>query len=187
MVNKPIFAISPNYNNLDFPNGMTIEDKINVFADRLDGWQIGIAKKIIQHEIQHSDFALLHIVFSYFEMIGKYKSGYTGKCRSRINFKIGVRDTYPDIGKEEEGFLDNLYESVRNGLYHFGITNKNVVLRCDFAGSIRFNRVSKILEICASHLVNDLDIRSNKYILDLRDPQNKEIRKNFELRFDHEI
>jgi hypothetical protein len=64
MEKLPVFAISPKYTTLDFPNGMTLENKIDVFADRIAGWQIGIAKKIIQHEIQHSGFALLQIVFS---------------------------------------------------------------------------------------------------------------------------
>jgi len=77
MNKTPVFAISPKYTTLDFPNGMTIENKIDIFADRINGWQIGIAQKIIQHQIQHSGFALLHIVFSYFEMIGKYLSGFS--------------------------------------------------------------------------------------------------------------
>lgn len=180
----PVIAISPNYNTLDFPDGMTLEDKINVFADRIYGWQIGIAKKIIQHEIQHRGFALLHIVFSYFEMLGKYLSGYVGDDRSRSNFKIGVKATFPEIGPEEEKFLNTLFESVRCGLYHLGITKINVMLRCDIPGSIGFNSEKNILLICPDHLVEDLDIRFQTYVADLRNPKNIELRKNFESRFD---
>src|SRR4030066_58880 len=106
MSNTPIFAISPKYTTLDFPDGMTLENKIDVFEDRIEGWQIGIAKKIIQHEIQHSGFALLHIVFSYFEMLGKYLSGYIGEYESKANFHRGVKATFPEIGPEEEEFLN---------------------------------------------------------------------------------
>jgi hypothetical protein len=165
---------------------MTLENKIDVFADRIDGWQIGIAKQIIQHKIQHSDFALLHIVFSYFEMIGIYLSGYMGNNASRSNFKKGVKATFPEIGPEEERFLNTLYDSVRNGLYHLGMTKINVMLRCDIHGSIGFNSERNILVICADHLVMDLDISFNKYVTELRNPKNIELRKNFELRFDHD-
>jgi hypothetical protein len=182
----PVFAISPKYNTLDFPNGMTLENKIDVFADRIDGWQIGIAKKIIQHEIQHSGFALLHIVISYFEMIGKYLSGYVGDRGSRSNFKKGVKATFPEIGPEEEVFLNSLYQSVRNGLYHLGMTKINVMLRCDIPGSIGFNSERKILVLSPDRLVEDLDIRFRNYVTELRNPENKEMRKNFESRFDYD-
>jgi len=107
MDKPPVYAISPKFTTLDFPDfpdGMTLENKIDVFEDRIDGWQIGIAKKIIQHEIQHSDYALLHIVFSYFEMIGRYISGSIGDNRPSPNFKKGVKATFPEIGPNEKNF-----------------------------------------------------------------------------------
>ena len=184
MNKTPVFAISPKYTTLDFPNGMTIENKIDIFADRINGWQIGIAQKIIQHQIQHSGFALLHIVFSYFEMIGKYLSGYIGDRGSRSNFKIGVKATFTEIGPEEEILLNTLYLSVRNGLYHLGMTKINVMLRCDIPGSIGFNSEKNILAICPDRLVEDLDIKFRNYVSELRNPKNIDLRKNFELRFD---
>jgi len=186
MNKMPVFAISPKYTTLDFPDGMTLENKIDIFADRINGWQIGIAKEIIQHKIQHSGFALLQIVFSYFEMLGKYLSGSIGDSKSRANFHRGIKATFPEIGSEEEIFLNTLYKSVRNGLYHLGMTKINVVLRCDIPGSIGFNSERMILAICPDRLVEDLDIRFQSYITELRDPKNIELRKNFELRFDYD-
>jgi hypothetical protein len=186
MNQNPVFAISPHYTTLDFSGELTLENKIDIFVDRIDGWQLGIAKKIIQHEIQHSGFALLHIVFSYFEMIGKYSSGYIGNEASRSNFKKGVRLTFPEIEAEEEKFLNILYKSVRNGLYHLGMTKINVVLRCDIPGSFGFNSEKSLLIICPDRLVQDLDIRFHTYAAELRNPQNVELRKNFEARFDYD-
>lgn len=187
MMNQPlVFAISPHYTTLDFPNGLTLENKIDVFVDRISGWQIGIAKEIIQHEIQHSGFALLHIVLSYFEMIGKYSSGYIGNGASRTNFKKGMRLTFPEIGAEEEAFLNTLYASVRSGLYHIGMTKINVALRCDIPGSIGFNPEKNLLVICPERLIEDLDIRFRDFAAKLRDPQNEELRRNFDLRFDYD-
>jgi hypothetical protein len=79
MSNPPVFAISPNHTTLNFQDHWTLEDKIDVFITRIEGWQIGIAKEIIQKEIAHRGFALLHIVFSYFEIIWKYLDGYIGE------------------------------------------------------------------------------------------------------------
>ena len=186
MSNPPVFAISPRFTTLDFPNGMTLENKIDVFADRIEGWQIGIAKQIIQLKIQHSGFALLHIVFSYFEMLGKYLSGYIGNYESKTNFHKGVKATFPEIGAEAEDFLDTLYQSVRNGLYHLGMTKINVMLRCDIPASILFNSEAKILMICPDGLVSDLEIRFRDYVTELRDPTKIKLRKNFEARFDYD-
>jgi hypothetical protein len=180
------FSISPKYTTLDFPNGMTLENKIDVFADRINGWQLGIAKKIVKLEIQHGGFALLYIVFSYFEMIGMYSSGYIGEYKSKSNFKKGVKLTFPEIGPEEDIFLNTLYENVRCGLYHLGMTKRKVMLRCDFPGSISFHLESKFVVICPDRLVEDLDIRFQNYLTELRNPKNSELRKNFESRFDYD-
>lgn len=186
MKNPKVFAISPHYTTLDFPNRLTLDNKIDIFIDRINGWQIGIAKKIIQHEIQHRGFALLHIILSYFEMIGKYSSGYIKDGASRINFKKGMRMTFPEIGLEEENFLNSLYTNVRNGIYHVGMTRINVILRCDIPGSIGFNKEQNFLAICPEHLVEDIDYRFQEFAVRLRDPNNKELRKNFEMRFDYD-
>lgn len=186
MSNPPVFAISPKYTTLDFPNGKTLENKIEVFVDRIEGWQIGIAKQIIQHEIQNSGFALLHIVFSYFEMLGKYLDGYVGDNRSKFYFKRGVKATFPEIGTKEEELINILYKSVRNGLYHLGMTKINTMLSCNIPGSIGFNTKNKLLIICPDLLVKDLDIRFHDYVADLRNPNKIELRKNFETRFDYD-
>ncbi|MCI0562351.1 MAG: hypothetical protein MN733_28025, partial [Nitrososphaera sp.] len=113
-------------------------------------------------------------------------SGYVGDGASRSNFKKGVRLTFPEIEADEEKFLNELYQSVRNGLYHLGMTKINVALRCDIPGSIGFNPERSLLMICPDRLVQDLDIRFQSFAADLRDPKNIQLRKNFELRFDYD-
>jgi hypothetical protein len=184
MDNKRVFAISPKYTTLDFPNGLTIDNKIDIFADRVAGWQIGIAKEIIKNKIQHSGFALLSIVFSYFEMVGKYLSGYDGEYESRKHFKVGMKYSFPDFGPEEEVFYNTLYSSVRSGLYHIGLTKGNVMLIGNIPGSIGFSSEKNQIVIWPELLVQDIDKSFNKYIEELRDPKNEIRRKNFEVRFD---
>jgi len=180
-----VFAISPKHTTLDFPDGWTLEDKIEVFAARIEGWQIGIAKEIVQKKINHSGFAILHIVFSYFEMLGKYLDGYTGR-ESKKYFLRGVKATFPEIGNYADDLLDLLYSSVRNGLYHTGMTKINVALLSSIQGSIGFNAERKLLAINPDRLVEDLDIRFHQYLDELRNPQNAKLRENFEKRFDYD-
>jgi len=186
MEKLPAYAISPHFTTTDFPGKLTLDNKIDIFVDRVSGWQIGIATEIIKHNIQHSGFAVLQIIMSYFETIGKYSSGYIGDHGSKVNFKIGMKRTFPEIGAEEEEFLNSFYEDVRNGLYHIGLTKTNVGLFCDIPGSIGFNQKENKLVICPERLVEDIDIRFRSFTEDLRDPKNEALRKNFELRFDYD-
>ncbi len=183
MNNLPIFAISPKHTTLDFPDGWTLENKIDVFVARIEGWQIGIAKEIISKEIPHRGFALLHIIFSYFEMIGKYINGYTGNDKSGLYFRKGVMATFPEIPEDQGEFLSTLYSSVRNGLYHLGMTKINVMLRDDIPGSIGYNPKGGVA-ISPDRLVEDLEIRFHDYITELRNPEKVQLGGNFEKRFD---
>ena len=179
MTETPVFALSPKYSTRDFPdfpNGMTLENKIDVFEDRIYGWQIRIAKKIIRHEIDHAGLALLQIVVCYFEMLGIYLSGYIGDHRSPSNFKIGFRATFPEIGAREEEFLNTFYDSVRNGLYHIGLPKAGVILHCGDHGSVGFLPGTRNLVVCPDALVDDIDIKFHKYINDLHNPENAELK-----------
>jgi hypothetical protein len=186
MKNQVVFSISPKHTTLDFPDGWTLEDKIEVFSARIEGWQIGIAKEIVKKGIPNRGFALLHIVFSYFEMIGKYRFGYLGDDKSRYYFRKGLVATLYTLTPEQEKFMNTLYASVRSGLYHLGMTKTNVVLIDNIPGSIGFNSKNNNIAIWPDRLVDDLDIRFHDYIAELQNPDNIELRTNFEKRFDYD-
>lgn len=186
MNTKPVFAISPKHTTEEFPNGLALEDMIDVFIARIEGWQIGVAKEIIQKEIPHRGFALLQIVFSYFEMIGKYYSGYIREDKSRYFFGKGVTATFPEIETEAVEFLTVFYTCVRNGLYHIGMTKPNVILTDDIPGSIAFHPVKKLLAISPDRFINDLAYKFQIYSEALRNPINVDLRENFRRRFEHD-
>ena len=189
MAELPVFALSPKYSTRDFPdfpNGMTLENKIDVFEDRIYGWQIGVAKKIIRHDISHAGLALLQIVVCYFEMLGIYVAGYIGDRRSPANFKKGFKATFPEIGDEEEEFVNTFYDSIRNGLYHVGLPKAGVILHCGNHGSVGFLPGTRNLVVCPDALVDDIDIKFRQYVTDLRNPEKTELRRHFESRFDHD-
>ena len=137
------FAISPSHYSDDFSEGFSIDDKIAIFIARVEGWQLGIAQALINKQVPDRGFALLHIVVSLFEMIGKYRDGYVDRWKSKHYFKEGARYVFQkDLAEEDEKFLDNLYTNVRSGLYHIGMTSPQVVLRDDIPGSIGFQQAT---------------------------------------------
>ena len=60
-----------------------------MFIAKIEGWQLGVARQMIEKGIVGRDLALLHIGTSYFEMNGKYVDGYLGDDRSRHFFGRG--------------------------------------------------------------------------------------------------
>jgi hypothetical protein len=116
-------CIAPGYVESDFPNGMSDDDRINVFFRRINDWILSIADQCInggENAIPHSGFAVLSIVFSYFEFIAKCQAGYQDTGASRCYFERGVCSVFPELAGTQEGrsLLSLLWTGARNGLYH---------------------------------------------------------------------
>ena len=180
--------ISPNFQDVDFPSGMSIDHKIEVFADRVKGWQLDIAQQCIDN-IRHSGFAVLHIVASYFEMIAKFRDGFAKDGKSKEYFKKGIYSVFPALDQQpgvSDRLLNKLYEEVRCGLYHGGITGPNIMLTGEYDAAIVFSRDEKVV-INPDKLVPALQQHFQSYIRELRDSRNQSLRGNFEARFSYQL
>lgn len=177
-------AISPIHTSGMFPNGYSLEDKIEVFIARVRGWQIQPALDLRENNVPHRGFAQLLIISSYFEMIGKYRAGYIGFDHSRHFFKEGLIYTFPDIPFDSEVLITKFYQGVRNGLYHAGMTMPNVYIVDDIPGSFGFQEESHALMISPDRFIDDISIRFDNFAHELRNHKNDELRNNFEIRFD---
>ena len=179
--------ISPHFQNIDFPSGMSLDQKIEVFADRVKGWQLDIAQQCADN-IPHSGFAVLHIVCSYFEMIAKFQDAYTKNNKSETYFRKGFYSVFPnfiDIYSRQvsDGFLRKLYKDVRCGLYHAGITGPNIRLSDNFHNAIELELDNETININPHKLVPAIKQHFQSYIRELRDRRNQQQRNNFETRF----
>jgi hypothetical protein len=188
-----IFAISPKHTTEDFKNGWNLDDKIDVFIARVEGWQLGVANIMVEKKIPHRKFAILMIIISYFEMIAKYRDGYVeelkgrrkGEGKSAYFFKEGLKDVFPDMSlPEDELVTAAIYENVRNGLYHAGGTRSNVLLSDDTPNTIGYNMIIRAIAINPDLLVRELQSHFDRFSRKLRDPANATLRANFEARFD---
>ena len=182
--------ISPSFTTDDFPNGPgTIEEKLKVFADRVRGWQLDIARETIKQN-GDSGFAVLHIVTSYFEMIAMYING-PGLMGSQKYFKAGASSVFPELETEKKRhvrwFLRSLYKNLRCGLYHQGMTRTGIVLTGNTTQPYRFKDLgsgaSRIIinpRLLVEHLCNHFD----SYVKTIEDASNASERANFEAMFD---
>ncbi|MAS37780.1 MAG: hypothetical protein CL610_27535 [Anaerolineaceae bacterium] len=184
-------AISPHYTAEMFPNGMTLDEKIAIFEDRVRGWQLNQAESLLRND-PHSAFAAMHIALSYFESIAKFRHGHRGinkNGHSKRYFRLGFEWVFDDIKKKlpdklvREAVLNRLYDKARSGLYHAGITGAG------FAITANIPHVLEIQEdgwmVLNPHiLVNTLNFHLSMYVRELRNPANIQLRKCFEYRFD---
>ena len=200
---KDDWWVTPKRRLKDIPKSLTLDDKVDIFSERINGWKIEIADYLINGRIiknekssftiegnPHASYATLDIILSYFEMIAKYYEGYTGTL-SEPYFKKGVRLVYPetkDINKEKvksllEELLDTLYHGARCGTYHIGFPDSRIFLADGETDSIKFHSNGKVT-INPHKLVKVVSYHFNNYIKQLKDTRNTELRQNFEKRFD---
>jgi len=178
------FAISPKHTSEQFDHPPNLDEKIEIFIARVQGWQIQPALDMQSHSIAHRGFAQLLIVISFFEMVGKYRAGFIGEGRSAKYFKEGLHWTFPEIDERDMQILDSFYTSIRNGLYHMGLTRPNVIIIDAIPGSFGFNEEHQALAISPDRFVEDINIRFCAYAEELRNPANTALRDAFEKRFD---
>ncbi len=190
--------ITPNYQDTDFSRPLTIDEKITIFLDRTYGWQLDIADQCINGKkgvtgesvtpIQHSGFAVLHIVLSYFEMVAKYQDGFMTNGKSEYYFKQGVYSVFPQLktgsSRIVDSLLDTLYFGARCGLYHGGMTDQRVIITSETAFPMVFDLAELRLKINPHFLVPALKTHLEDYGKQLQDPHNSGLRRNFEKRFD---
>jgi hypothetical protein len=191
--------ISPKFQEVDFHWPLCLDDKITLFEDQIRGWKLEIAEhmingksgndeKDIQQPILHSGYAVLDVLLSYFEMIAKYCDGYTKHGKSSWYFKRGVHLVFPTLSNYPpsivEELLDALYIGARCGLYHAGLTDSRIILTGQEKADLRFNLANEKLIINPHLLPKTLTAHLQHYIGELRDPNNIELRENFERRLD---
>ena len=117
--------IGPHFQHGSFGGAPTFDQKVLILADRIHGWMLDPAERMLQSDPQ-SDFAGLCVLSSYFEWIVKFKNGTaTTRYISRESFVEGVAQVLPDA---PAGAPEHLYDGMRNGLYHDGFTAPSIAI-----------------------------------------------------------
>ena len=204
--------ISPSFENTDFSDLSSLETKISLFEDSVLGWQINIADQIINGKksshgnaeippIEHAKYAMLDIIFSYFEMIAKYHRGFKSLGKSREYFRAGVYIVFPDLTHPLQPnhpevikeVVDLMYDEIRCGLYHTGRIGSRINVTTESEDfSVTTLRQAKgviFLTVNPKYVVLKVKEHFEQYISQLKDVSNHQLRMNFEARydFDHSV
>lgn len=178
--------ISRNYSSDDFGGKPDIDQKILIFEDRVLNWHLDIAELLRKNmeakeqqgtDWNHAGFALLSLLFTYFEMIAQYKQGKVSNKASQKMFCHGVGDVYP--GKFSMGKRRKIYTRVRCGMFHNAFVKRGTLLDGAYTEAIEVEDGGNVK--INPHLLSP-DIRTHfaDYISLLKDKKQKALRKHFE-------
>jgi len=174
-------AISPRF-TAEKLDGASFEDVVEIFEDRIMGWLIEPANHLKSE--QHAGFAILAIVLSYFEPIGQALEGSRNRGGSRKLFSKGLRAVFPDLAAEEsDALIGELYEQLRCGMFHDGLTREKVVISPasthPFVVEKNEDGSLKRVTVTPVNLMHHIEMHLRGYVAQLRDPANVQLRHNF--------
>lgn len=197
-----MFAVSPNYDITKLKSGK-IEDKIDVFADQMNGWLLAHAHALASRDYptsQHTGFAILSLIGSYFEAIASFLEGESSEYKSAKFFGIGFRDVFPefesqvvatgatDVDAELKRLSDAYYREVRCGLFHEAMVRAGTVIvkGASHTLQVREDASTKKLqfEIDPFSLLNRVQAHFDSYVSKLRSGAGTQLRTKFEREWD---
>jgi len=179
---EKIHKISPKYTIIKL-RPLTLENCIDVFEDRMNGWMLDWAVHLNKKE--HAGFAALHIGLAYFESIAVFIKGKDSNGKSKSFFKFGFAEVYKakldNWSKTiQDEIKDLFYKQGRCGSFHSGIAKKEIGLEDGDLFTVRLSNARvdsiwvdryKFIEAISNHL--------KEYVLKLRNPSETELRLNF--------
>ena len=191
--------VSYKHQHTEFTGSLSIKKKVELFYAQTLGWQLHFADLIARGgdtleapggnpaysvvAVEHSGFAVLFICLSYFELVGSmFVSG-----DSKKRFKAGVKHVFPrHFNVYGEAFLERLYAGARCGLYHAARASKGVGLGepPDGTALMYIPQADQVI-ISPARLPVALKDHLDRLKLDLLDPTNAALRKQFQRRYDN--
>ena len=173
-------AVSPRFTLEKLKSG-SLDDMIDVFEDQMLGWLIEPANVLREH--QHAGFSILAIVLSYFEPIAQFLEG---KSRgSKQQFVIGLKAVFPQLDPRiPSSFFEELYDQIRCGMFHQGLTKAKVVIAPIGPYPIEVihgpNHEIAQIKLVPVNLIDAIQIHLVQYVIELRNSENMKLRTNFE-------
>jgi len=161
--------------NLD-PNNL--DDKIKIYERQVKYWFLDRANNFLRGN--NNGFVILMICISYIEGIEQYRVGQSSNGRSREFFRNSLRRILKVNTSNQ--VLNDFYSQVRCGLFHNGMTENKVIIRNEYPDVIDFNEPDTI-KINPKLLLQAIRRDFKKYIFDLQNDVNEDLRNNFDNMF----
>jgi len=162
-------------------NPNKIDDKIIILEKQVNGWFLERATEILELENEDNGFVVLMIATTYIEGIEQLRRGRSSEKNSGEFFKNGLTRIFGEENFREDN-LDNLHRELRCGLFHNGMTGPNIRIHSSFNEPIKFTDLNTI-EINQTQFLNKVKEDFKKYLGDLRNRENNELRNNFDIMY----
>lgn len=187
-------AISRSHRTGQFGLNPNLDQKIDIYSERVLGWQIDVAQEMsrlyfaalvtndVANPMRHCGFAVVSVIFSYFEMIAQFLQGASSNHYSAVFFNYGFRSVYP-ASTFHDSQITIIYAHIRCGMYHTGLTRPEVNIDEQHQPTFRFDNNCRLL-LNPFTLVQDVRQHFLAYVARLRDADESELRQRFERVFD---
>jgi len=174
--NGRYYAIDEKKNNMELdPNN--IDHKIIIYERQVKGWFLDRATRLVNGE--YNGFIVLMICMSYLEGVEQYRQGSSSNGDSNNTFRRALHRIYPN--QYDDNDLRTLYRESRVGLFHDGMVRGQVIINNSFPASIAFENNN--IKISPKKLLDDIKRDFKEYIKDLKNPNNNDLRNNFDTMF----
>lgn len=154
-----------------------ISVKIDIYEARVKGWFLDVARTGIGAGA--GDYVAFMVALSYFEGVEQYFVGEDSDRKSGKFFKEGVKKVFP---QQKSAVTDLLWKGARCGLFHAGFTKEKIHLSHDDDEAIK--RDGDFIRINPRKFLDCVSEHHRKFVSDLRNPSQTDLRKNFEKRWD---
>ncbi|MEK6959821.1 MAG: hypothetical protein AABX47_01490 [Nanoarchaeota archaeon] len=171
-----------------------LETKIIIYEDRVKHWFLQIAENLKNDN--EAGFVILSIAIAYIEGNQQFRDGKSsapqfknGKRIAGKSEKFFIKGMRRIFDKEDvpKPILKSYYGQIRCGLFHDGMTKKNVVISCEFPNPISYtgsqDGQNGVIMINPHKFLDKLTEDFEGYISELKAGSDTEIIKNFETRW----
>jgi hypothetical protein len=152
-----------------------IDTKILVYEDRVLGWFLNYGRMLQSHH--DAGFIVLQIAISQIEGMEQFRQGKSSKNDSENMFIDGIKRIFKNSNIEDSD-LSNFYKPVRCGLFHDGMTRANVLISNNHPVAIEFKNGHMF--ISPNKFLDKVVVDFESYIVELKNPENRELRESFE-------
>ncbi len=155
-----------------------INAKIYIYERQVNEWFLNRASSLISEK--KNGFIILMICLAYFEGVEQYRTGNSSRWHSSEFFINSVKRVYGETFENTE--LEDLYSEARCGLFHNGMVSGKILIDYSLESSIEIPNNSTI-KINPKKLLKDIKKDFKKYIKDLKNNSNIDLRVNFDQMF----
>jgi len=164
----------------------TFETRVAIYEDQIRGWFHDQAR-ILEKNSDHAGFVLLLVSLTYVEGHAIFLRGEDSKRKSPEFFRKGFKEVFKPQGPSKsiiDRAVNALYEEVRCGLFHTGMTKGKVILgRYEESVRIELNSTGQavsFIQIDPHKMLDQIEAHLSSYVTRLRNPKENELRNNFD-------